>query len=137
MEKVDAFRCSICGKVYDREQDACECEFKHKQEIYANCLLDKGFNLGYINYMCGYHWSLTDEQEKITKDNCFIISHWQCCNKPAYRITYIEGNFVMVRGCGSWDGYYGNLISPDKLPKPHPKEELFVDERYMKQFIDS
>ena len=131
MEEVKAFSCIRCNKIYKGERDAYECEFKHAQEEYANCLLREGHNLEHINWCCGFNWNLTEEQKKITHDNCFIISHWQCCEKPAYRITGIDrGGFVRVWGCGSWNGYYGNTIQVSNLPKPHPKEELFIDERY-------
>jgi hypothetical protein len=70
---------------------------------------------------------LTDEQKNITKDNCFIVSHWQCCEKPAYRITSIQdGGWLKLWGRGSWMGEYGGTVSVDKLPKSYPKENLFV-----------
>lgn len=36
------------------------------------------------------------------------------------------------RGCGSWNGYYGNSLRLDSrdLKDPRSKEELFVDSRY-------
>lgn len=39
---------------------------------------------------------------------------------------------VNVRGCGSWNGYYGDYVSITSrdLKNPRPKEELFVDKRY-------
>jgi len=75
----------------------------------------------------------SEHLENINKDNCFKISYWQCCDKPAYRITRIcfDGR-VDVRGCGSWSGYYGDhlKLSSTDLMNPRPKEELFVDSRY-------
>ena len=131
MEIIEAYKCKTCGQIYNRERDAYECEFKHSQLAYANCLLKAGYNLEHINYCCGFRWNLTSEQKEITQDNCFIVSHWQCCEKPAYRITGIEkGGYLHVWGCGSWSGYYGGSIKPEKLSKPYPKEELFIDPRY-------
>ena len=126
MEEVTAYKCSICKHTYDREINALECEFKHARYNYANALLNKGHNLNFIKYWCGFNWSLTKEQDDITKDNCFIIRHWQCCEKPAYQIVRIEedGN-LYVSGKGGWGGWYGNEMDVSKLPKPHPKEELF------------
>jgi hypothetical protein len=133
MEEIQAFKCKICGEFYDKKSSAYECEYKHARENYANCLLKEGYDLDYINRWCGFGWRLSEEQKRITKDNCFIISHWQCCDRPAYRITGIEKNgYVDMWGCGSWSGYYGHPVSISDLPKPHPKEELFVDERYGK-----
>ena len=39
---------------------------------------------------------------------------------------------VRLWGCGSWDGYYGDVVSLSFycLKNPRPKEELFVDKRY-------
>lgn len=131
METIEAYKCKICGQIYNNKIDAYRCEFKHSQLAYANCLLKSGYGLDYINYCCGFRWNLTSEQKGITQDNCFIISHWQCCEKPAYKITSIEeGGYLRLCGCGSWDGYYGNSVKPDRLPQPHPKEELFIDSRY-------
>jgi hypothetical protein len=131
MEEIQAFKCKVCGEMFDGAVKAYECEFKHAQEDYANCLLKEGYDLDYINRWCGLNWNLKEEQKRITKDNCFIIRHWQCCDKPAYRIMGIERNgYLNVRGCGSWSGYYGNLMSVSDLPEPHPKEELYVDSRH-------
>lgn len=62
-----------------------------------------------------------------------LHSNWQCCDKPAYRITHIffDGK-VNVRGCGSWSGYYSNRLRLESsdLKNPRPKEELFIDSRY-------
>ena len=90
MEEVKAYKCGVCHDTYDREIDALECEFKHVRYNYANALLKNGYGLGYIKYCCGFGWNLTKEQENINKDSCFIISHWQCCEKPAYQIKRIK-----------------------------------------------
>lgn len=130
MEEVKAYKCKVCQKIYDRQRYAYECEFKHAQIAYANHLLKEGYNLAHIKWCCGFHWTLSKEQEEITKDSCFIISHWQCCDKPAYRITGIEdGGYIYVCGRGSWSGTYGKPCDVSNLPKPHPKEKLYVDAR--------
>jgi len=130
MEAIEAYKCKICGEIHNQKRNAYECEFKHAQLDYANCLLDDGFTLGYINRVCGFRWSLTTEQEEVTTDNCFIISHWQCCEKPAYRVIGITNNsYIRLWGRGGWQGYYGDEIRPEKLTKAYPKEELFIDAR--------
>jgi len=127
MEEIIAYKCKECRTTYDDEADAYKCEFKHAQTALANCLWHKGYGLATINYCCKFDWTLSKEQENITQDSCFIISYWQCCEKPAYKIVRIEDNgWLMVRGCGSWTGYYGHALQIHNLPKPHPKEELFI-----------
>lgn len=132
MEEITAYKCSDCGHIYNRETDALECEFKHARCNYANALLKKGNNLRSIEFQCGFNWRLTEEQKEITKDNCFVVSYWQCCDKPAYQIRRItENGDVYVSGKGSWNGYYGNemRIDNDHLKKPYSSEELFIDPR--------
>ena len=124
--KVESYKCRWCGELYGRESDACDCAFKHAQQRLATVLLRNGNTLSYINWKCGFGWTLKDDQKDITQDNCFIFSHWQCCDKPAYRIVEIEsGGWLRLFGHGSWMGGYGGIVSPDKLPNAHPKEELY------------
>jgi len=126
MEEIKAYKCSECKEIFDSEFEALKCEFKHKQAELANKMLDMGCPLRYINYICGFDWNLREELEEVTKDNCFVFSHWQCCNKPAYQIMSIEyGGVLNVRGKGGWMGYYGDKMFPNKLPTPHSKEELY------------
>lgn len=126
MEQITAYKCSSCKYTHDREVDALQCEFKHARCKYANVLLNNGGTLSTINYWCGFNWKLSKEQESITKESCFIISYWQCCEKPAYQIRRItESGYIYVSGKGGWSGYYGKEMSIDQLPKPYPKEELY------------
>ena len=96
-------------------------------------MLMEGYTLKQINDECEIWDSVPEHLENVNKDNCFKISYWQGCDKPAYQIVqiYFDGK-VNVRGCGSWKGYYGNPLRLDSrdLKKPKPKEELFVDSRY-------
>jgi hypothetical protein len=129
-EEVVSYKCNWCGKLHKRESDADGCAFEHAKENYANSLLREGKSLLSINFFCGFDWKLTEEQKGITQDNCFIISHWQCCDKPAYKIVGITANGMLeLCGKGSWSGYYGNAIRIDELPEPHPKEELYIGPR--------
>ena len=89
-KEVLSYECNWCGKLYDNKLDADECAFIHAKTNYANSLLDSGRTLRSINYLCGFRWKLTQEQEEITNENCFVISHWQCCEKPAYQIGQIS-----------------------------------------------
>lgn len=125
-EEVMSYKCNWCNKIYKRQFDADECAFNHARINLANTLLNEGTTLASIEYWCGFHWNLTEEQKNITKDSCFIISHWQCCEKPAYKIVAIEGRGCLrIWGIGGWSGGYGNTISLDRLPKPHSKEEFY------------
>jgi hypothetical protein len=127
IEKVDSYKCNCCKTLYNSEIKATECVFKHIQTQLANLLWQAGHNLLYINYICKFGWQLAEEQKDITKDNCFIVAYWQCCEKPAYRIVSIEdGGYLRLWGKGGWNGYYGGVINVNKLPKPHPKEELYI-----------
>jgi len=127
MEEIQAYKCSRCGHIHSREIDALNCEYTHAREYLANGLLNEGHTLDHINYKCGFHWNLKEEQKQITKDNCFIISHWQCCEKPAYKIVRIdESGNLELWGKGGWDGGYGSKMRIDNLPKAYPKEDLFV-----------
>ena len=130
-EEVKSYKCNWCGKLYNKQTDADMCALKHAKHNLANSLLRAGSSLESIEYWCRFDWELKDEQKSITKDNSFIISHWQCCDKPAYQITTIDENGILfLSGCGSWNGYYGANISINRLPSPHSKEELFIDKRY-------
>lgn len=126
MEEVKMYKCKNCGEVFTTEYGAYECEFIHAKENYANSLWKSGRTLKAINWLCGFNWKLRDELLEVTKENCFIISHWQCCDKPAYQINYINGRgSVNVWGIGGWSGGYGNDMMIDNLPEPHPAEELY------------
>lgn len=130
VDEVISYKCNWCGQLHKIESDADRCAFNHARENYATSLLREGHDLKHIEYMCGFHWNLTKEQEDITKDNCFIVSHWQCCEKPAYKIVRVNSNGTLeLWGKGSWSGYYGGAVGVDRLPKSYPKEDLFVDKR--------
>lgn len=130
MEELTAYKCKVCEELYTKKSKCLECEFKHAKEALANALLEEGRTLDTIEYYCNFGWKLKEEHKGVTKDNCFIISHWQCCEKPAYQIKWIDhkGNLTL-QGKGSWSGYYGSEIAYDRLPKPYPREDLFVDGR--------
>lgn len=124
--KVEFYKCNWCANIYSNKRNA-ECAFKHARENYANVLLRDGLNLENINWLCGFNWKLSNIKKRITRHNCFIIPHWQCCNKPAYRITAINSSgYIFLSGVGAGSGYYGDVLPVDALPEPHPQEELFI-----------
>lgn len=133
VEKVIKYKCSDCGELFDSEERCLEHEDRHERINKANGMLNDGHTLQEIQDACDIWYSIPEHLKNVNKDNCFVISWWQCCDKPAYRIDYIymDGT-VRVWGCGSWDGYYGNPVSLNSsdLKNPHSKDELFVDKRY-------
>ena len=133
MEKVIKYKCSECGELFDIPENALACEVRHKRIEKANDMLNEGYTLKQINDKCKIWGSVPEYLENVNKDNCFKISYWQCCDEPAYQIVgiYFDGK-VNVRGCGSWNGYYGSPLRLDSrdLKDSRPKEELFVDSRY-------
>jgi len=125
--EVKSYKCNWCGELHKNEHSADECAFNHAKENYANSLLQQGCNLRSIQYRCGFKWELTDEQKEITKDNCFVMSHWQCSKKPAYKITHITScGYLKLWGKGGWSGYYGHDVKLEALGEVYPKEDLFV-----------
>lgn len=136
MKTVTRYKCDYCGELFSSENMCLEHEDRHVRVDKANEMLKNGCTLKEIQDECNIWYELPDYLKDVTKDNCFKISYWQCCDKPAYHIICIglDGR-VNVRGCGSWNGYYGNYVSINShdLKNPRPKEELFVDPRYEKR----
>ena len=127
MEKVIRYKCDYCGELFDLEEWCLKHEESHKKSKKANEMLNAGKTLEEINNECHFWSEVPDYLKNVTKGNCFVISHWQCCNKPAYRIVYIT-----YQGRLRLSGYYGGEvdINNNNLKNPRPKEELFVDPRY-------
>lgn len=141
MKKVIKYKCDHCSDLFDSEELCLKHENRHRRINKANQMLDEGYTFKQIQDECNIWYEIPKHLENVNKDNCFIISWWQCCNKPAYRIDTINMNGeVRVWGCGSWSGYYGNYVqlTSHELKNPRPKEELFVDKRYtekLKQYL--
>lgn len=137
MEKVIRYKCDYCSELFSSEEWCLEHEESHRRSEKANEMLNAGKTLEEINTEC-HLWSEVPEYLKdVTKDNCFVISYWQCCNKPAYRIVSITHNGrLRLYGCGSWLGGYDDElgIHDNSLQNPRPKEELFVDPRYKQMY---
>lgn len=49
---------------------------------------------------------------KITKDTGFVVSHWQCSDKPGYKVCEIDsyGRMHLFGDAGCWSGPYGNWV---------------------------
>ncbi len=137
MEKVIRYKCNYCGELFYTEEECLKHEQRHLDIEKANQMLEDGATLQEINDVCHIWHKVPEHLKEVTTDNCFVISYWQCCDKPAYKITsiYMDGR-LRVWGCGSWNGYYGNPldINDSNLKNIHNKEELFVDPRYKSSF---
>lgn len=130
VQEVVSYKCMWCNQLHKSETDADICALNHAKENLANSLWESGRNLESVEYWCKFGWKLSEEQKLITKDNCFVMSHWQCSDKPAYQITrFDERGNPKLWGKGGWSGYYGNFIQMKDLPEAHHKEELFIDPR--------
>lgn len=133
MEKVIKYKCDYCGELFSSEEWCLKHEESHKESEKANEMLDAGKTLEEINNECHLWYEVPEYLKNVTKDNCFVVSYWQCCNKPAYSICSItHKGRLRLYGCGSWSGYYSDEldINDKNLMIPRPKEELFIDPRY-------
>ena len=133
MKQVIKYQCEYCGELFNTEASCFEHEDKHEKINRANQMLKNGCSIKEIQNKCNIWYSIPEHLESVNTYNCFVVSHWQCCNKPAYRIVNINiDGSVQLWGCGSWNGYYGGDVRLNSLclKNPHPKEELFIDERY-------
>lgn len=129
MEKITMYKCSYCGELFRVEEQCLKHETKEKNIIEANEMLQNNITLGEINRKCHLWEELPPYLDKVTKDNCFVISHWQCCEKPAYQIQEINiGGDLYLSGVGSWYGAYGGFVNPKShhLKKVFPKEDLYI-----------
>ena len=84
--------------------------------------------------------NLPEYLENVTKNNCFKISYWQCCEKPAYQIKNIcfDGE-LCIGGIASWSGYYEGYLSinDNHLKNVYPSEELYIHEKINKFLKDN
>lgn len=133
MQKVIQYKCDYCGKCFDSFEQCSFHEHKHRNTIKANRMLKADCTLSEINEECNIWNELPEYLKNVTKNHCFTISYWQCCDKPAYQIIDIDINGrLYLSGCGSWVGYYGAWVSIDSnnLRYVHDSGKLFVDPRY-------
>lgn len=138
MEKVIKYRCNFCGDLFDSRMKCLEHEDRHGKIRLANEMFKEGHSLKEIQDKCNIWSSVPEYLEDVTKDNCFVVEFWQCCDKPAYHISYIcfDGK-VVLGGFGSDTGYFGHEVdlSFRYLQKPRPKEELFVSSKWRWQVV--
>lgn len=129
MKKITMYECEYCGEKFLSEEYCLKHEEKESSNVKANKMLHEGRTLKEINEECKIWNELPEYLEEVTEDNCFVISHWQCCEKPAYQIQKIEvGGRLFVSGVGSWYGAYGGYlpINDHHLKRPYGKDKLYV-----------
>lgn len=138
-KKIEMWKCELCGEEFYDEKDCIRHETIEKRVEEANKMLNDGATLKEINDKYQFWRNLPKQLEPVTKHHCFVVSHWQCCDKPAYQITSLimYGTVypdikLHLWGCGSWNGYYGGDVDINHyvLRQPHNSEELFIDKRY-------
>lgn len=132
MKEIIKYQCSECRNLFATPKEALAHEMRHKEIRKANKMLDEGCTLKEIQAECRVWNDVPKHLENVTKDNCFVVSWWEWCNKPAYQITRIlfTGS-VVLSGCGSLIGDYDGILSlcDNELEDPRPKEELFINNR--------
>lgn len=129
MKKVERWECEHCGELFVHEESCKDHEEKHDINNSVNEMLKDGKTLGEINEKYKLWKNLPKHLIDVTKDNCFVISYLQCCDKPAYQILAItKQNKLRLNGKGCWSGYYSQDFSVDyyNLNDPRPLNELFV-----------
>ncbi len=49
---------------------------------------------------------------KTTKETGFVVRHWQCSDKPGYKVRQIDnyGRMHLFGDAGCWSGPYGNWV---------------------------
>ena len=120
------YKCEECYEIYEEYYRALECIFTHARGNLATAMLNAGRTLSSIQYICGFNWELADNQKDITKDNCFVMSHWQLCEKPAYSIYTIDGDgTITIGGWGGWHGPYSDKVKLSSLTDPRPASEKY------------
>lgn len=69
VEKVEAFKCSICGEIHETEVLASQCVFEHAQLQLVNSLLNAGYYLGVIEHT---NWDIAN-RKVITNPTVMIL----------------------------------------------------------------
>lgn len=111
------------GKLFRDEMGALQWDIRLDKMAHANKLLEAGSNLYEVLTVMDLYsqGTLNDKREvleQLTKNTELVISHWQCSEKPGYRVCYIDsdtGKFFVHGDAGSWSGAYGAPVGLDDL----------------------
>ena len=109
------------GKQFSDESQCLEYEQQCDDLVAANDMLDNGATLmaaltraNQTRSWWGNGLSLEDKLilMKTTKDTGFVVSHWQCSDKPGYKPCGLNqaGQVLLWGDAGSWRGTYGTWV---------------------------
>lgn len=114
------------GRQFRDETQCVEYEQQCADVDAANDMLDNGATL--MAAMTRAHqthpwWDsgLSLEDKVIlmnaTKDTGFVVSHWQCSDKPEYKPCRLNnaGHVLLWGDAGGWNGTYGNWVGLSDL----------------------
>ena len=109
------------GKQFRSEAQCLEHEQQCEDARAANDMLENGATLMAVLTRANqtrpwWDSGLTLEDKvflmRATKDTGFVVSHWQCSDKPGYKVRRIDnyGRIHLFGDVGSWSGPYGNWV---------------------------
>lgn len=137
MKVVERYECPLCHELERNEYGITEHLLGHAIDDRIAELWKRGKTLkeiadlyhmfqGIIPDIESSYDSFCQCHHNITKNSCFKISHLQCCDLPAYRITKItHSGIITVWGDGGWSGGYGSRVHFGNLRDPRPASELY------------
>lgn len=109
------------GKQF-RDAESCkEYEQRCKDILDALSMLENGATLMAVfvrAYQTMPYWDarLTVEDramlERMTRDDALVIRHWQCSDKPGYKVCDLNHKMqiYLYGDAGSWNGPYGSWL---------------------------
>lgn len=109
------------GKQFRAEDKCLEYEQQCEDARAANDMLENGATLMAALTRANqtrtwWDSGLTLEDKvilmKTTKGTGFVVRHWQCSDKPGYKVRQIDsyGRMHLFGDAGCWSGPYGNWI---------------------------
>ena len=112
VKKVERWATSD-GKEHPSEQWANEWESRIDAAAQATELLESGASIACCLQAMDYLPKIDPILERVTKDTQLVISHWQCCDTPGYKVQRFlpDGRVVVYGDAGSWSGPYGGDVT--------------------------
>ena len=110
--KVDRWVTSD-GKEHSSHNWAIEWESKIDSAAQATELLESGASVACCLQAMGYVPKIDPVLERVNKGTQLVISHWQCCDTPGYKVQRFlpDGRVVVYGDAGSWTGPYGGDVT--------------------------
>lgn len=111
MQKVTKYKCDYCSSMFDNIKECEKHEYRHRCIIMANEMLQNNHSMQEIQTACNIWPSLPEHLKNVTTNSRFIVSHWQCCPDPVYRIVHIDiDGRVELGGHDTTHSYYSNSV---------------------------